>query len=70
MTVLTAADLAGKHSYLATSRPDWRRSMATIRAHGGPWPCPGCGTASVLNYRCSACGRELGGETSTTARSG
>lgn len=50
MSTLTADAVGGKHQYLAHARPDWRTSMATIRGTGGPWRCPGCGTASLLVY--------------------
>lgn len=59
MTVITADDVAAKHQYLADNRPDWSQSMASIRNHGGPWWCDVCDTASLLCYRCSACGAEL-----------
>lgn len=62
---LTADALASRHRYLARARPDWTGSMATIRAQGGPWPCSSCGNASVLVYRCSACGRDLADEGTT-----
>lgn len=61
MSVLTADDLAGRHRYLATARPQWENSMATIRNLGGPWECPQCSGASLLVYRCSVCGTELTG---------
>lgn len=62
MTVLTPADVAGKHQYLADNRPDWSASMSSIVNQGGPWSCSTCGTASLLCYRCSACGAELTGD--------
>jgi len=68
MTVLTAADLEAVHTYLARSRPEWRRSMASIRAEGGPWRCGSCDAPSYLCYRCSRCGRDLAGDTTTHAR--
>lgn len=37
----------------------FRRSMASIKNHGGPWKCPGCGGPSYLCYRCSKCGKDL-----------
>jgi hypothetical protein len=67
MTMLTAGDVAGKHSYLATARPRWSRSMAGVRNEGGPWECP-VGHASLLVYRCSVCGHDLASDTSTTGR--
>jgi hypothetical protein len=71
MTVLTTDDLTPRHAYLASARPDWRASMASIRAQGGPWPCPraGCGP-SMLCYRCSVCGRDLAGSGTTQGREG
>jgi len=68
VTPLTADDVAGKHRYLARARSDWRRSMASVRNAGGPWACPACGTASLLVYRCSACGRDLADVGSTHGR--
>lgn len=65
---LTADDLAGRHAYLAHARPDFERSMAGIRLEGGPWPCGACGNASLLCYRCSACGRDLAEDGSTRGR--
>jgi len=70
VTTLTADVVGGKHTYLAHARPDWQTSMATIRTHGGPWKCRACGTASLLVYRCSACGRDLAGEMTTQGRQG
>jgi|GEM_PF-5759219 len=67
---LTADAVEGKHTYLAHARPGWQTSMATIRTQGGPWRCPSCRTASLLCYRCSACGRDLAGETTTHGRQG
>jgi hypothetical protein len=58
MTVLTAEDVGGRHAHLAEHRPEWRRSMWSIRNDGGPWACP-VGHASLLIYRCSVCGRDL-----------
>jgi len=61
MTVLHASDLGARHRYLARALPSWSKSMASIRAQGGPWSCPhGC--VSYLVYRCSVCGKELSGE--------
>lgn len=59
MTLLTAEKIGETHSYLASARPDFSRSMATIRAHGGPWECPACDGVSYLIYRCSQCGKDL-----------
>ena len=70
MTILTASDLGAKHRYLAHARPDWARSMASIRNQGGPWECKSCSSASMLPYRCSICGRDLAGETTTHGRQG
>lgn len=56
--ILNAAAVGDRHRYLARSRPDWQRSMASIRNVGGPWACP-MGHASLLCYRCSICGRDL-----------
>lgn len=57
-TPLRAADLP-RHRGL----PDgWRATMGLVRAHGGPWRCPN-GHASLLEYRCSICERDLAGET-------
>lgn len=58
-TWLTASELAEVHQYLAQANPDWRKSMALIRAQGGPWDCPVCGGPSYLCYRCSKCGKDL-----------
>lgn len=66
--VLTADDVAGEHTYLADARPDWRGSMASIQNVGGPWPCEGCDGASLLPSRCSKCGRDLTGDTTTQGR--
>ena len=63
----TADDVASKHRYLAQARPDWRRSMSQIKRDGGPWYCKTCGTASLLIYRCSACGAELNDSATTNA---
>lgn len=60
--MLTASELEGTHRYLARARPDWRRSMSSIRAHGGPWACPACDGVSYLIYRCSQCGHDLAAE--------
>lgn len=59
MTVLTADDLGGRHSYLAEARPEFARSMAGIRNLGGPWECRNCNGVSYLLYRCSICGGDL-----------
>lgn len=53
-TVLRADDLP-KHRELPD---DFRRTMGDVLAHGGPWRCP-MGHASLLDYRCSICGRDL-----------
>ena len=71
MTVLTASKLAGRHTYLSTNRPDWRRSMESIKEQGGPWACGSCDAPSYLAYRCSMCGRDLAkSDTSTAGRAG
>jgi len=70
MGVITAQDVASKHRYLAHARPEWSASMSQIVNQGGPWKCRSCGTASLLCYRCSACGRDLSGETTTHGRQG
>jgi hypothetical protein len=59
MTILDTDDIGDRHQYLADKRPDWRRSMASIRSEGGPWWCQACGSGSLLIYRCSICGRDL-----------
>lgn len=66
--ILTADDVAGAHHYLAKARPDWRGTMAAIQAKGGPWACDGCDGASLLAYRCSKCGHDLTGDTTTQGR--
>lgn len=68
MTVLTAADVAGRHTYLADTRPSWERSMAGIRNEGGPWSCATCSGVSLLMWRCSICGADLAGKTTTHGR--
>lgn len=55
---LNGHDIGDRHRYLAAAWPDKTLGMATIRAQGGPWSCPG-GHASLLVYRCSVCGKEL-----------
>lgn len=61
---------AERHTYLAQARPEWARSMASIQSEGGPWWCSSCRSASMLVYRCSICGRDLAGETTTHGRQG
>ena len=68
MTVLTTDDIGAVHRYLARSRPEWQRSMASIRAEGGPWYCSSCDGPSLLTYRCSRCGRDLAGDGGTAGR--
>lgn len=63
MTRLTADAVGDKHRYLAHARPEWSRTMGEIRRAGGPWLCPTCQSASLLIYRCSACGRDLAEQT-------
>lgn len=63
--ILTAADLSGAHPELPT---EWARSMASIRNEGGPWWCSSCDGPSMLCYRCSRCGRDLAGDTTTQGR--
>lgn len=58
VTMLTAEELT-VHDYLASARPGWERSMASIRNDGGPWACNVCGGPSYLCYRCSQCGADL-----------
>ena len=67
MARLNGTTVDDAHAYLAKARPDFDRAMGAIRNEGGPWPCPTCGGASLLCYRCSKCGAELHGESSTTA---
>lgn len=59
MPVLTVEDIGDRHRYLSDARPDWARSMASIKTDGGPWPCSTCDGVSFLFYRCSICGAEL-----------
>jgi len=68
MTVLSADDLSEVHTYLAENYPTWERSMESITEEGGPWWCPSCQSASYLTHRCSRCGRDLAGNTSTHGR--
>jgi len=70
MEALTANKLADVHNYLAAAKPDWRRSMAQIKAEGGPWHCSACGGPSYLCYRCSKCGSDLATDTQTAALQG
>lgn len=65
--ILTAADLAGAHPELP---PGWARSMASVRNEGGPWFCASCRGPSMLDYRCSRCGRDLTGDTTTQGGQG
>lgn len=67
MTLLTADAVGARHTYLADARPDFRRSMASIRNAGGPWACVACESASLTCYRCSICGRDLAKTDNTTA---
>lgn len=57
--LLNGTPVGGRHRYLATARPGFDRTMAAIKNEGGPWDC-GSGHASLLVYRCSICGREIG----------
>lgn len=59
---LNGTDVSGKHQYLAKAKPDWTNAMFTLQRMGGPWPCAACNTASLLPYRCSACGHDLTGD--------
>lgn len=68
MTVLTAEDVGGAHSYIPHARPNFARSMASIRNEGGPWKCKSCNGASLLCYRCSICGADLASGGSTHGR--
>jgi hypothetical protein len=68
MTVLTADDIGAVHRYIGRNRPEWSRSLASIRAEGGPWYCAACDGPSYLCYRCSKCGRDLAGDGGTSGR--
>jgi len=68
MTVLDTDMIGEVHRYLARNKPEWSRSMASIKAEGGPWACPSCEAPSYLSYRCSRCGRDLAESTSTHGR--
>lgn len=56
--MLQASEVGDRHRYLAKSRPEWSKSMWSVRNEGGPWECSN-GHASLLVYRCSVCGKEL-----------
>jgi len=62
--MIDLSDVPG-HTYLQESRDRWETSIETIQTKGGPWYCKTCGTASLLCYRCSVCGAEIGNEDST-----
>jgi len=63
--MIDLSDVPG-HTYLQDSRDYWHSSLETISEKGGPWYCHVCETASLLSYRCSVCGAELGGDNTTS----
>lgn len=62
---LRTVSVAGEDNEEITSDIPIDRS---VRYQHGPWYCPSCEGGSELPYRCSGCGHDLAGETTTVGR--